>query len=95
MHWVEQLGQYDLQQRDAPALAPDPHCTVLWGKRTFQHSCLPPSMGHDVLQAGTADSLNTCAARGAGASGIQFHHRTGHCTVFALHSDQASQLRSG
>lgn len=89
MHWVEQLALHDQHQLDAPALAHEPDCTVLWGKRTFQNSRLPASMSHDVLQEETADSLNTCAARAAEASGAQFHHRTGRCTVFALHSDKA------
>jgi hypothetical protein len=85
-HWVELLAEHDRHQLGAAVLAADPHCTVLWGPHPFARSSLPPNMSHEVVEARPADSLDTCYARSRGASGAQFHHLTGLCTVFELHS---------
>ena len=90
-HWVRQLARHDQQQLETPALDAAPDCTVRWGERTFAHSSLPSSMTHQVVWQGPADTLDSCHARADRASGAEFHHRTGQCTVFALDSETAKK----
>lgn len=90
-HWTRQLAHHDQQQLGMPALEPAPDSTVRWGERTFSRSSLPSSMAHQVVWSGPLDTLDSCHARAARASGAEFHHGTGQCTVFVLDSEKTKK----